>query len=1067
MKNALGAAALWLLTSVFAVAQNLDIPMDTVFQQCPPDSSFLYAESNVMSTSSYTYQQIPFNTESVGGTTVTLGDDQISGPYNIGFTFNYFCVGYTQFYICSNGWIGFSSGQTSTWVITTIPSTGSGTPKNNIMAPWRDWHPGTGGNGPYIRYQTQGSAPCRKLVVTWSAVPMYSCTSTTGTFQIVLHETTNIIHMNQTNVPVCTNWGNGDGTQGLHNANGTTAVAVTGRNDSQFTCTNQTWEFLPTSPIVWSSNGNIIDTGNCITVAPVTSTWYYASGVDCSGNNYTDSVLVAVSCIDLIVDSTDVVCTGDSSGMAVAVDTSTSTTGPYTFYWYNSVGSLVSTSFSNDSIDTLFNVPAGYYTVLAYDGQNQVASGSTTINEPPIKDALTASIDLLCNGDGTGVAIAADTNDYTGIIWNGLYSFIWEDGSGTGVSSIFNTTNSTDTVTELAAGTYYVTIDGCFISEGVITVDEPPVLTTTILNATQTSCPGMFCDANATANPTGGVSPYAYNWTSNEGTLTASSLCPGANSLTVTDINGCDTVFNFTIGSPDSIVTSTFGDTQICITNPASLAASSLGGTPPYAYIWTIDSMAGAVQFASNTGLVYPHVTKRYFVTSTDANGCEGDTGSVLIKVRPPLGVKIDPVDTICPYDTVPVFAAGIGGDSIYTYTWENGAFGYTTLISPDLPGYYNVTVSDQCGTPSYMDSVWVQVGGYSPIEADIRVEDDSICIGESVYLIASGRGGFKGPDEYRFKWSQPSWDGNPVQFMLPLKTNTYYVTITDLCLSPLAIDTVTISVGQPDMPLVSVTPSVACSNADVQFTIDTLKEHYDYTWTLGDGEKVFNVQNRTFSHSYNVAGCYDVTLGVVTDFGCPSSKSFPCLVKILESPTAQFTHNPVQSTTIEPIVHFMDESVSAENIEWFINEVTYGEDSRLVYEFGDTGTYAVTLIATSEEGCTDTVTKLMHHDLQTVIHVPTSFTPNGDGLNDVFYVKGEGLDKATFSLEIFDRWGSSVFYTGNPAYGWDGRSSKDGQMAPLGTYAYVLRYADEFGELKMLTGQIHITKSGSSSDLK
>ena len=83
------------------------------------------------------------------------------------------------------------------------------------MGPWQDWHPGTGSNiGQYIKYQVLGTAPNRRLVVSWNNCPMFSCTSNFGTFQIVLFETTNIIETRIQNKPACTSWAQGTAVHG-------------------------------------------------------------------------------------------------------------------------------------------------------------------------------------------------------------------------------------------------------------------------------------------------------------------------------------------------------------------------------------------------------------------------------------------------------------------------------------------------------------------------------------------------------------------------------------------------------------------------------------------------------------------------------------------------------------------------------------------------------------------------------------------------------------------------------------------------------------------------------------
>lgn len=1046
-----------------------NIPFDSLYQACPPDSVFLYLFADSGASNGYTYDTIPYQTESVGGTTINMSDDQIQGPFNIGFTFSFYCNQYTQFYICSNGWIGFSNGQTQTWVVQSIPSTNNNTPKNNIMGPWRDWNPGYG-NGPYVSYQTQGTAPLRKLVVTWSAVPMYSCWTNYGTFQIVLHEASNIIHNNLTNVPVCTGWGNGDGTEGTHNSTGTIATAVAGRNDQQWTATNQSIRFIPTSPIQWSTlNGQPFNIGNGVYNSFQFPTWVYANGYTCNGDSVKDSVYIDVDCIFLKTDSVDVDCTNDSTGFAIAEDTSSITYAPYTFFWIsNASGDTIAEHVSVNEIDTLSGVPAGTYTVYALGDSGGLATGYVEIHEPDtVSGAFTSSIDVLCNGDSTGIAYAVDTNNYAGLNWDGLYSYWWSPDS-TVIDSTLNTNSDSDSLYDVSAGTYYVTIDGCLIQTGTVTVDEPSLVTANVTNPGLVSCPGVnWCDAPALGNGAGGVGGYTYLWSSGETTQQAQALCADTNWLTVTDANGCDTTAFVVIGVPDSIVTEAFGDTTICISNIAAVVAATSGGTGPYNYLWTLDSITGDSVSLMSAASVDPIITSRYFVSTTDANGCPGDTASVRITVRDSLGIVIPEVDTICPYDTIDITVDGLGGDSLYSFAWSSGSFGPTATVSPDLPAWFTITVSDFCGTPPIEDSVFVQVGGYSKIDAEIRIEDDSLCAGESVYLIASGRGGFKGPNQHRYKWNQSGWDGNPVQFVQPTKTKTYIVTITDLCLSPAGTDTATIFVGEPDAPPFTATPTESCTDATVSIMIDEWKPSYTYNWTLGDGDAIYNAKTDSIFHQYDKPGCYDVTLAVTTDFGCFAQRTEKCLIQILESPTASFIHNPENPTTIEPFVQFADNSISAEKIEWLLDGTEYDADSIFRYEFIDTGWYSVSLIATSEDGCVDTITKLLHHTLEQTIYIPRSFTPNGDGLNDTWKVVGEGIQPYGFELVIVDRWGHELFYTKNPDFAWDGRRITNGEYVNAGSYPFVLRYVDKSNEHRKVTGHIVVGMAGKPTGLR
>ena len=233
------------------------------FSNCPPGGP------GPLATTSYTVANIPFSPQAVGGTSINMTDDSQQGPFNIGFSFCFFGNTYTQFYIGSNGWISFSAGQPTTFTSAAIPSGAFNVPKNCIMGPWQDWNPGVGG-GPYIRYQTQGVAPCRRLVVSWTNIPMFQCTSTLGTFQIVLYESTNVIENHITSKQNC-GWAGGTAVQGIHNLPGSVAVTVPGRNSTAWTTNNNAYRWTPSGAPVpvtynWYQVGNPVPIGTGLTI---------------------------------------------------------------------------------------------------------------------------------------------------------------------------------------------------------------------------------------------------------------------------------------------------------------------------------------------------------------------------------------------------------------------------------------------------------------------------------------------------------------------------------------------------------------------------------------------------------------------------------------------------------------------------------------------------------------------------------------------------------------------------------------------------------------------------------
>jgi len=267
------------LMAVTAVsAQSITAYPDTVI--CSAEPVLLYAVvDGTYGTESYTYASVPYAPEPVGGSVVNMVDDTHSGPFPIGFDFCFFGQVYDQFYIASNGWISFETPTGAMDVNWTpdgpIPSAAANVPKAAIFGPWTDWHTGLCTN--CIYRETVGVAPNRKLIVTFDEVPLFSCTAFEGTFQFVLHETTNKFENHLTEVDVCPTWDLGIAVQGIQNDNGTEGFAVAGRNATDWSATDESWVWLPDA-ITWyeTATGTMIGTGDTITVSPGVTTTYTA-----------------------------------------------------------------------------------------------------------------------------------------------------------------------------------------------------------------------------------------------------------------------------------------------------------------------------------------------------------------------------------------------------------------------------------------------------------------------------------------------------------------------------------------------------------------------------------------------------------------------------------------------------------------------------------------------------------------------------------------------------------------------------------------------------------------------
>ena len=266
-------------------------------------------------TDSYSFQVIPYAPmDTTTGTPLdqtlthcssTNGgkDDCWGGPYNIGFNFCFFSQLYTNFFVGSNGWIGFRSPGANPWntyIARAIPdhAADSASPKDCIFAPWQDWLPTLSGIND-IFYYTTGMAPNRELVVYWKNCPMFSCTTTKGSFQIVLKEQGGVIENHLQVKPYCV-WQGNKATQGVHNNNGTIAFTAvvngTNRNNTSWTATQDSMRFVPNG-VSWhsgSSTGPVLGYGDTVTFSPTVTTWVYAVMNTCLGVVHYDSALVHV-----------------------------------------------------------------------------------------------------------------------------------------------------------------------------------------------------------------------------------------------------------------------------------------------------------------------------------------------------------------------------------------------------------------------------------------------------------------------------------------------------------------------------------------------------------------------------------------------------------------------------------------------------------------------------------------------------------------------------------------------------------------------------------------------------
>jgi gliding motility-associated-like protein len=224
------------------------------------------------------------------------------------------------------------------------------------------------------------------------------------------------------------------------------------------------------------------------------------------------------------------------------------------------------------------------------------------------------------------------------------------------------------------------------------------------------------------------------------------------------------------------------------------------------------------------------------------------------------------------------------------------------------------------------------------------------------------------------------------------------------------------------------------------------------WNWNFGDGSAASTVQNPT--HFYPSANNWNATLIVQSAQGCLDTVMNT--VGVLPGPAANFgVDDP--TANVNQTVQFTDQSTNGP-VSWFWDFGDSQIDSTSTLQnpthiYGTGGYYDVCLIVTDINGCTDTVCKQEIISLPPV--VPSGFTPNGDGENDVFYVYGGPFK--TLEFKIYNNWGELIYISDKQSEGWDGK--RKGIDQPIGVYVYTVFAVTDDGEEHHLSGDVTLLR--------
>lgn len=661
----------------------------------------------------------PYIAPNAPGTSTQIAEDDTYSPtFALPFGFNFYGRTYSNIVISTNGYVTFSTAYANQFSHYGILSTGTGlsasagTPQNLpntkydslvIMGPYHDILPGTTTmtNSPTqkIVFNSYGTAPNRKWVLSFYKIPLFQCTSLIeNTHQIILHESTGIIEVYMGSRQHCTTWNEGRALIGIQNGNRTKGKMAPGRTASDGTWggtnMNETWRFIPNSgsPLyrgvqLLDASGTVVATGDTTRVDGGTFETSFPNVCPPPGNSLyvvkttyesltnpgvtifsLDTINVQrIAGLPFTTSTTATACGMNSGSITVTV---AGGVGPYT---YNLDGGTPQSS------NVFTNVGAGPHTVTATDAAGCNDTQTVTVTAVSSLTSTESHTNASCPGINNGSITITPTAGST------PYSYVLNGGTAQ-ASNVFS---------GLAGGNYTITftdVNGCTGTKTVTLTTGAAI--TSNGSTVNTTCMGAT-NGSVTVTGTSGTAPYQYalNGGTNQASGTFTGLAAGNYTVTITDANGCTgtrtlTVANGTTGISMTVSVTPTGCPGV---NNGAVTVTPTSGTAPYTFSIDGSPFQSSPTF---TGLS----SGNHVVMVRDANGCTGPR-TVGITAGTALQSTVTSTATGCPgANNGSATLTPTSGTGPYTYSINGTTFQSSNTFTGLAGGNYTITFNDAVG---------------------------------------------------------------------------------------------------------------------------------------------------------------------------------------------------------------------------------------------------------------------------------------------------------------------------------------------------------------------------------
>lgn len=430
----------------------------------------------------------------------------------------------------------------------------------------------------------------------------------------------------------------------------TTQIQLNGTGSSQGGSISYTWS---------TTNGNIVsgsDTQTPVVDAVGTYDLVVSNADNGCTSTATTNVNQSAGVAANVAAQTNVLCFGSANGSATAAGLGGD--GTYSYSW--STGATTAEAS---------NLVAGVYVVSVTDGENCTATATVSIAQPEVLAAVVTATAQSMNGVNDGTATATPNGGTAG------YTYLWSNDA------------TTQTITDLAPGTYTVSVsdaNGCTTVE-TVTVNTFNCALSTSISGTNLSCFGAN-NGTASVAATAGAEPLIYTWSNGATTPSISNLASGTYTVNISDANNCPASLNITILEPAQLSANASATNETTSgANDGTATANPTGGTGAYSYLWSTGATTQTI-----SGLA----PGTYTVDVSDENSCV-ITQTVVVNSFSCVILSNNTITNVSCAGAANGAVTVIldGGEAPFSYAWSNGSTAST--ISGLSGGSYTATITD------------------------------------------------------------------------------------------------------------------------------------------------------------------------------------------------------------------------------------------------------------------------------------------------------------------------------------------------------------------------------------